>query len=212
MKRIVVFGASGGTGREVVEQAIEKGFEVTAVVRRRDTFALQHQRLKVVSGDVLQLSSFENEVAGNDAVISCLGTGGGLGATTLYSRGIENIMLAMRRGDVRRLLCISAGGVEATDEMGFLIRSMTRLVLQRILKNLYEDMSRMERALEASHLDWTTLRPARLTDRPKTENYRAVVNAHVKRPWTIGRADLAHYMLSILDDEKTFRAKIEIAY
>jgi len=212
MKKIIVFGASGGTGRAVVTQAIEKGLEVTAILRNPAALDLRHHHLKIVIGDVLQLSSFESEVAEKDAVISCIGSGKNLKPTSIYSKGIDNILQAMRINNVHRLVCISAGGVEATKEMGFFIRSLTHLVLQRILKNLYTDMLLMESTLERSSLDWTVLRPARLTDQPLTKKYRTGVRTHLKTPWCISRSDVAHYMLTIIDDPKTFHFKIEIAY
>jgi putative NADH-flavin reductase len=212
MQKIIVFGASGGTGRAVVKQAIENGFEVTAVLRNPEVSDFQHPRLKIVKGNVLVPSSFENEILGKDAVISCLGTGKNLKTTTVYSQGTENIINSMRKANVHRVLNVSAGGVEATKEMGFLIRSMTSLVLQRILKNLYADMLLMERALERSDLNWTILRPARLTDDPLTKKYRTAIDGHLRKPWSISRADVAHYLLAAVNEQKTFRSKVEIAY
>jgi putative NADH-flavin reductase len=212
MSKIIVFGATGGTGKILVAQALAKGFEVTAILRNPDSLDLQHHQLKIVKGDVLLPSSFANEITGKDAVISCLGNGKNLGPTTVYSKGIENILQAMRGRDVHRLLCISAGGVEATKEMGFFVRTITALVLQRILKNPYADMLLMEQELERSDLDWTILRPARLTDRPLTKKYRVAVRGHIRKPWSIGRADLSHYLLQVINDQQTFRSKPEISY
>ena len=95
MIKIIVFGATGATGREVVKQGLEKGNQITAIIRTRSEFDLQHEHLKVIKGDVLQMATFEEEIPGNDAVISCLGNGSSTKPTTVYSTGIKNIISAM---------------------------------------------------------------------------------------------------------------------
>jgi len=210
MKKILVFGATGGTGREVVQQALERGYEVTAVARNPSAFSIRHPFLYVVYGDVLDPSTLE--LAGMDAVISCLGTNGSLKPTTLYSEGVSHIMSAMERAGVRRLVCISAGALYTNKEMGLFIRFVAGAVLQRILRRLYKDMRIMEKMVERSNLDWTIVRPPRLTDRRLTRRYRIGVNRHLKRPFRIGRADLAHYMLDSIDAPETAGAKVEVAY
>jgi len=212
MKTIIVFGASGGTGTEVINQSLEKNFGVTAVLRNPDAFEIKHDHLHIVKGDVLQLASFEKEMAGKDAVISCIGTGSNLKPTKVYSLGIENILNAMSTGNVHRLICISAGALEATREMGFFIRLLTKQVLQKILKNIYTDMQSMEKILTESNVDYTIMRPARLTNKKRTGKYRIGINGHIKIPWTIGKADPSHFMLSIIGDAQTFKSIIEIAY
>lgn len=212
MKKIMVFGATGGTGREAAKQALEKGFEVTAVVRNPSGFDLQHEHLKVIKGDVLQSSTFENEIAGKDAVISCLGTGSGTKPTTLFSEGIKNIISAMNQAKVKRIVCISAGALETNKEMGFFARLLIKAVLQPILKNLFSDMRLMEAEIETSELDWTIVRPPRLKNKPLTGKYRIAVNSHVRRPSSLSRADLAQYILNSIDDARTYKAKVEISY
>jgi len=210
--KIIVFGATGGTGMAVVNQALERGWHVTAIVRRSPALNLDHSNLKIVCGDVMSLPSFIHEVKGKDAVVSCLGTGTSLKATTVYSQGMKNILCAMHDAEVSRIICISAGAIEATSEMGFFIRLLTRLVLQRILKNLYADMRLMEMYLSQSATDYTIMRPARLINNKTTRRYRAAINAHLKTPWTISKSDLAHAMLDAIDDTATSRSIIEIAY
>lgn len=212
MKKIIVFGATGGTGKEVVKQALEKGYEVTAVVRNPSRFDLQHQHLKIIKGDVLQTLTFEKEIAGKEAVVSCLGASSNTKPTTLYSEGIKNIISAMNKAKVKRIVCISAGALYTNEEMGFFIRLLTKIVLQRILKNLYSDMRLMEAEIENSQLDWTIVRPPMLKNKPLTGKYRIAVNSHVRRPFSISRADLAQYMLSSIENSQTYKAKVEIAY
>lgn len=189
MKKIIVFGATGGTGKEVAKQALDEGYEVTAVVRNPSGFDLKHQHLRIIKGDVLQPSTFEREIAGKEAVVSCLGASSNTKPTTLYSEGVKNIISAMNTAKVKRIVCISAGALDTNEEMGFFIRLLTKIVLQPILKNLYSDMRLMEAKIENSALDWTIVRPPMLKNKPLTGKYRTAVNSHIKRPFSISRAD-----------------------
>jgi len=209
---IIVFGATGGTGAAVVSRALEKGWHVTAIVRSPSALTVEHKNLKIVRGDVMDLSSFVNEIIGKDAVVSCLGTGTNLKSTTIYSEGIKNILSAMQDADVSRIICISAGAIEATNEMGFFIRTLTKLVLQRILKNLYADMRLMEKYLSDAPVNYTIMRPARLIDGNSKGRYRMGINAHLTTSWTISKSDLAEAMLNVIGDAPTHRSTIEIAY
>ena len=212
MKKIVVFGATGPTGREFVRQALDEGHELTAIVRVPTSFNLKHDKMKVIKGDVLECSSFKNEIRGKDAVISCLGSGGKTKPTIIYSKGIENILSMMGKSGIDRLICISAMGLSTNDQMGFLTKILVKFVAQKIYGEPYKDMRLMEKILENANLDWTILKPPALTNKAKTESYRLGINEHISRPFSISRADLAHFMLKSIDDPKTFRAKVEIAY
>ncbi|MEO7488193.1 MAG: SDR family oxidoreductase [Ferruginibacter sp.] len=211
MKKIIVFGATGGTGKEVVKQALEKGYEVTAIVRKPAAFDLQHPHLKIIKGDVLEPATFEKEIQGNGAVLSCLGTTS-TKFTTLYSEGIVNIISAMNKAGVKRLLCITALPLYLNDEMGFFLKAITKITLEPILKNPYNDMRLMETKVESSNLYWTIVRPPGLNKKPLTGKYRTAISSHISHPWSIARADLAHYMLSIIDNAETFKSKTEISY
>jgi putative NADH-flavin reductase len=212
MKQILLFGATGSTGREAVIQALKNGFAVTIIVRNPAKWDLRHPALAILKGDVMQPASFEKEMVGKAAVISCLGTGKDLKPTTLFSAGMENIISAMNKANVSRLICLSAGALHTTREMGFFIRLLAKVVIQNILKNLFADMRVMEKIVESSNLNWSIIRPPMLKDKPRTNNYRVAVGSHLTRPFSIGRADLAHYIVLIIDDRATFKSKIEIAY
>lgn len=212
MKKIIVFGATGGTGKEIVKQALEKGYEVTAIARNPSDLDFDHSHLKIIKGDVLQPFTFEKELQGKQVVISCLGTGQSTKPTMIYSEGIKNIFSAMNKTEVKRLICISAGALDANREMGFFISTLTKVVLQRILRNVYSDMRLMEKQVESSNVDWTIVRPAMLKNKSLTGEYRIAINAHIRRPFSISRADLAHYILSNIENSQTFRTKVEIAY
>lgn len=103
-------------------------------------------------------------------------------------------------------------GLSTNDKMSFLGKFLTKFVAQKLYKEPYKDMRLMEKILRKANLDWTIVRPPALTNKTKTEIYRLGINEHISRPFSISRPDLAHYMLSSIDDPKTFRTKVEISY
>jgi len=217
MKKIIVFGASGATGSAVVKQALEAGHKVTAVVRNPDGFAsagltsTYHPNLIISQGDVMQPASFAGAMSGQDVVISALGSRSAK-ATTLYSTGIKNIIASMQENKVKRIICFSASALYTNPKMGLLVRLITTLILQRILKGPYADLRLMETTVQQSQLDYTIIRPPRLTNKPMKGKYRDAVNEHLGKAFVIARADLAHYMLNHMEDSLTFRSIVEIAY
>ncbi len=205
--RLIIFGATGGIGHHVVEQALAAGHEVTAVARRPALITIRHERLKVVQGDVLEPVSFQQALAGQDAVVSAIGIAKDA-PTTLYSEGVAHIMDAMRAANVRRILCISASGLEPGP---WWQRWVARPILWRLLKYMYTDLVQMEDAVKASDLDWTILRPPRLTNGPHTGRYQFAVNKHLARCLLIPRADVADFILAPLTDQATYCGVVEVA-
>lgn len=212
MKKLIIFGATGATGKEVVKQSLEQGCEVTVIVRNTSAVQLGHPNLRIVQGDVLQPASFIKEITGKDAVISCLGIGSSTKPTVVYSQGIKNILTAMEHANITRLICISAGALYSNKNMGMVIQVLTRFVLQKIFRNLYADMRLMEKTLESTDIDWTILRPPMLKNSPLTKKFRVAIQCNIKHPFSISRADLAWYMVSIIEAAETNKTKIEIAY
>ena len=206
--KIVVFGATGGIGSQVVRQGLDVGHEITAVARHPSAMTLKHERLEVIQGDVLQLDTIRASIVGQDAVISALGVRN-LAPTTLYSEGVMNIMQAMKVSKVRRLLCISARGL---DPGPLWERLIAKPILWLILRNMYTNLVRMETALKMSNLDWTILRPPTLTNGPRTGRYQSAINQHLSRNFSIARADVADYMINHLNDKNTYCSVVELAY
>ena len=211
MKKIIVFGATGGTGKLVVEQALQAGYSVTVVVRNPAAFTIRHPQLEIIKGDVFQPHTFENAIKGKDAVISCLGIAKNE-PTTVYSEGIKNIMAAMQQADIQRIICISSVAIMVPPKSSFLLKFMTKNILQRQYKYIYADMLAMEQILAKSSLDWTIIRAPWLWNTPYTGKYRSTINEHLSNPFRISRADLAEYIVHHLADKKTFQAAIEISY
>jgi putative NADH-flavin reductase len=206
--KLIIFGATGGTGKQLIEQALAAGHEVTAVARRPSAVTVQHERLHVVRGDVTEPATFKQAMTGQDAALSALGVTT-RGPTTLYSAGIANIIRAMQGAGVRRLICFTATGLEPGPRLQ---RVIAKQVLWRVLKHSYTDLMRMEAEVKRSPVDWTIVRPPRLTNGPRSGKYQVVVNRHLNHGWRISRADLADYMLSQLDNRASYCATVEIAY
>ena len=158
---IAVFGATGTTGRFVVEEALERGHRVTALTRDSRRLGLDHERLTQVTGDVLDPAAVDRVVAGSDAVVSLLGAG--MRRTTLRTDGTRNIVRAMQRNGVRRLISQSIFGLgESAKKLPLHWRL---LVKPLILRNAYRDHEGQEAVVGGSDLDWTITRPVSLRDR-----------------------------------------------
>jgi putative NADH-flavin reductase len=213
--KVIVFGSTGGIGRQAVEQALEAGHTVTAVARRPEKLTLRHENLRVVRGDVLDAAAFEpggavaGAMQGQAAVISAIGVEK-REPTTLYSEGVMNIARAMRLAGVRRMLCISATGLKPGP---FFQRVIAGPILWAILRDMYTDLVRMEEFVKRSELDWTIVRPPRLTDGPRTGKYEVKINTTFHRGgWSLSRADTADFMVTHLADPATYCATVEVAY
>jgi putative NADH-flavin reductase len=205
--KIAVFGATGGTGREVVTQALDVGHYVTAVARNLAAIAIQHEHLRALQGDVLAPESLPQAVAGQDAVVFVVGAADRL-PTKIYSVGVMNVLLAMRDARVRRLICVSASGL---DPGVWIQKLIAKPLLWWLFRHGYTDMSHMEIIVKASDVDWTILRPPRLTNRERSGRYKVAVNEQLSDGWTISRADLADYIVKHLHDPATHRAVVELA-
>ena len=154
--KIVVFGSTGGTGREVVRQALEAGHTVTAVARNPSAVKIQAERLRVLQGDVLVPETLPAAVMDQDAVIFAVGVAD-RSPTKLYSAGVTNVLFAIRAAKVRRLICVSASGL---DPGVWIQKVVARPFLWWIFKYGYTDMSNMETVVKDSAMDWTILRSA----------------------------------------------------
>jgi putative NADH-flavin reductase len=185
------------------------GHTVTAIARRPSAIALRHERLVVVAGDVLEPATLAQPMLGQDAVVSVIGVAT-REPTQLYSAGVANIMQAMQTAGVRRLICISASGLDPGPRIQ---RWFAKPLLWRLLRNMYTDLLRMEAEIKRSDLNWTIIRPPMLTHKPRTGRYQVVVNEQfLHGGWTISRADVADYIVNHLDDSVLSRAMVEVAY
>lgn len=207
--RIAVFGATGGTGRHVVDQACQAGHEVRAVVRN-PTKLDKRPGLTVLEADVMDPVAIAPAIAGCDAVVSALGPHGARVPTSVSTDGTTSIVKAMRDADVQRLVVVSAAGI-VTDGDGPVTRFVVKPILQRALRHPFDDTRRMEVVVRESGLDWTIVRPPRLIDRPHTGRYRSSIDLNVRRGFQISRADLADALLHCLTQHETVGAAVSVA-
>jgi putative NADH-flavin reductase len=195
---LLVFGASGRTGREVVAEALARGLGVTAFVRNPQSLS-PAPCLSVVQGDVLEPGAVEGVVEGADAVICCLGCSKRSPAN-LCSQVTANIVQAMLRHDVERLICQS-GAMIGHPHLGQFYRLLKRLPAVR---RQLEDRQLQEKIVEESGLNWTLVRPPRLLDGPATGRYRWGEHLPVGLGAAIRRKDLAAFMLDRLEDPQSY--------
>jgi putative NADH-flavin reductase len=215
IRKIAIFGANGATGRILTQQAIDRGYAVTALTRHPEAFPFQHERLQVMRGDVFDLPSVEQAVAGQDAVLSTLGVPFTRKPITVYSEGIAHIVQAMNRYGVRRLVCVSSS---ATDPQirylssggGFIFEKVLKpIIINTIGRTTYTDMERMEMLVMASKLDWVIVRPSGLFETPSVTDYQ-MAEAHIREKFT-SRADLAACMLQQLTTDQYLHKAMAVA-
>lgn len=209
--KLVIFGATGGTGQALLEQALDLGYDVTAAVRTPAKVTLKHDRLHVTQADVTDAEAVSSAVRGQEAVLSALGVSDFrpfAKATSVYSGGTRTILDAMKSADVRRFIGVTSAGVNNDPNEPLLYR----LLLKPLLRGPYRDMQRMEEDVKASGLEWTLVRPVRLTDGPRTGRYRVTPENRPKGGRTISRSDIADFMLAALDQSDYLNRAVVVAY
>ncbi|HKD89880.1 MAG TPA: NAD(P)H-binding protein [Streptosporangiaceae bacterium] len=213
--RLTIFGATGGTGICLVEQALAAGHDVTAVVRDPARLTVSTPspalaaRLQVVTADVMDPAAIVPAVAGADAVLTAIGPRGA-GVTTVSQDSVRSIIAAMQKAGALRLLTVS-GSIVADEGESPYLRLIKPLVRRTFLRHVCADMRAAEAEIEASEMDWTIMRPPRLTAGPVTGRYRTSIDSGLPRSLTVSRADLAAYMLAAIADPATLRTHIAIA-
>jgi putative NADH-flavin reductase len=219
--KLTIFAATGGIGRQVLDQAVAAGHDVIAVVRNP----------KKLPGDVRTVmadlaapdpAALEFAVDGADAVLSGLGPRSNAEAG-IVSRGTRAIVQAVQATDVRRIVVVSAAPIGTVPSLGrpnppkhdpgdgFFMRNLFGPLVKVALRKHYADLAMMEDVLRDSGLDWTIVRPPRLTDKPLTGTYRTAYRQNLRGGTLVSRADVAHYMLRALELPETIKQTIGIA-
>jgi putative NADH-flavin reductase len=207
--KIVLFGATGRTGRQVLDQAIQAGHEVTAVVRD-PTSLPQQAHLSVVVADVMKPDAIGPHLAGQDAVVTAIGPRRPTKPTTVQADSTASIIAAMHGDGTRRLVAVSNSGILDTGD-GPVTRYLAKPILRRVFRHTWGDMRRMEALVRASDLDWTILRPPMLTDGRRTGSYRTANESAVRGGIRLSRADLADGILRALAEPKFIGAAVALA-
>jgi putative NADH-flavin reductase len=193
--RLAIFGGTGGTGVELTRQALERGHNVRALVRNPNRMPLVNPNLRLVLGNVLDAESVTKTLLGSDAALSCLGSRNLLRSTQVVSAGTRQIVSILRRHGMRRLVVESAFGA---GESLALAGPLEKLIFATLLRAPYQDKNLMEPEIRTSGLEWTILRPTRLTDGPLTGHY--TVSAARPMSSRVSRADVAAAMLRAVEE------------
>ena len=202
--KLIIFGASGQTGRELAKQALANQHVVTAFVRNPAEFEIKHDNLRVVKGDITDYAQVERAITGSEVVVSTLGPRTLLRRIPALVTGIQNIVQAMEKAGVRRLVYTSALGVgDSAPDQNAVFRY---LILPVLLGRDYADHETNETTIRKSNLDWIIVRPARLINRARTGQYQVDLRLSGTFPFgRIGRADVAEFILEQVENPTFLR-------
>ena len=191
--KILVLGATGGTGRLIVSLALARGHQVTALVRSPEKVS-DLKGAKLVVGDARDEGALREALKGQDAVISALGTPASpFREVTLLSASTSALVHAMKLEHVPRLVCIT--GIGAGDSAGHGGFLFDRLIFPLLLRRVYDDKNRQEAILADSGLNWVVVRPSILNDKPGREMVRALTDLSGFHGGSISRQDVASFVL-----------------
>ena len=196
--QLLILGATGPTGRNLLDQALDAGHVVTALVRNASKLTIEHQRLAAVIGDATDLEILKTAVRGKDAVLSALGAGNSLNSD-IASRAVAALIPAMRAQAVGRLIFLSAFGVGESFRQASL---MQKLFYKTLLRRIFADKAKADAMLRGSDLRWTLVYPTLLTNGPRTGRYRAGERLALSGITKISRADVAEFMLAQLGTDE----------
>lgn len=205
--KLLIFGATGDTGRELIKQALAQGHTVTGFSRHANNLTADYPTIQTIEGDVTDKTTVEKAVQGQDAVLSALGSSS-LKRSPALTEGVRNIVEAMEQYTVRRLVYQSSLGVgESRKQVSFLVRY---IIIPLVLRNAIADHEDKERIIKQSNLDWVIVRPAGLTNDPHTGKYRSgeTIDFGAK----IARADVADFMLKQVTDDACLKKTPGVSY
>lgn len=202
--KVLIIGATGGTGRQLVTQALELGYTVTALVRDPSRLPVDHPRLTILQGNVLDQRSVDTAMRGQEAVLSALGHKRFLGPTRILSAGTANILRAMISNGVSRLVCETALGIG--DSAGRMGLWYTLFVVPVILPFYFWDKAQQERLVARAGVDWVLVRPGVLTNGAGRGRVRhgGGLGSYLFTV-RVARADVADFMLRQLDSDEYLR-------
>lgn len=204
--RILVVGATGGLGREVVAESLARGHHTAALVRDPSRVALP-EGVETAQGDVLDRVSLGSAVAGRDAVICALGTPSPRQASTLLGRGSENLVYAMEEAGVRRLACVTLLGLGSSRANCSLVY---REVILRVLTPMVPDKEAQERVVRGSDLDWVLIRPPRFVSGRPRGALKVIREGEPGRLGHVVRADLARFVVGCAAEDGYVREVVAV--
>jgi len=199
--KLFVIGATGRTGREIVEQALARGHHVTAFVRSPESITLKNERLTVIKGNAMDENELFNAMQNHEAVLSALGPRKPFKPSSLLHDSALATTRAMNRSGVKRLVVLSAAAH---------FPGIPNRIVSLILRDHMRDSRAMEEIVQTSGLDWTIARPPRLTEEDDT-TYRSREGAAPKMGFSLSRKAVAAFMLDAIEQEKHFHKIVGIA-
>jgi len=206
--QVIIFGATGSLGSQVVNEALAKGYSVKAFMRNADKLkTIENAQLQIIQGNVLNLEDVQNAVKGTEAVLCCLGDGA---KGTVRAMGTQNIVKAMEHLGVNRLICQTTLGLgDSWHNLNFFWKY---IMFGFLLKKAFNDHKLQEGHIYQSNLDFTIVRPSAFTNEPQTQNFKVGFDAHTKNlRLKISRADVAYFMVEHLSTEKFIKKTISIS-
>ncbi len=197
--RILVLGATGGTGRLIVDQALARGYDVTALVRSPEK-ASSLKGVRLVVGDARDEFALRQALEGRDAVVSALGTPASpFSEVRLLSTATRLLVNAMRIERIPRLVCIT--GIGAGDSAGHGGFLFDNLIFPLFLRKVYADKDRQEAIVRGSGLEWVLVRPSILNSKPSRDTIRTLTDLSSFHGGTISRSDVARFVLDQVRDD-----------
>ena len=208
--KIVIFGASGRTGQHLISQALEQDHDVTAFARTPGKIQMNHNRLQIIQGDIHDLDAVDQAVEGQDAVMCALGVNKGDPVTALAD-GTRNIIQAMKKHRVRRILNVSAAGFSG-ERADFLIGKILFWFFNRYLTKLFASMKKQHEVIEESGLDWIAVRPFLLDEGSRKGGCRIALEGIPSGGYRINTGDVADFMLKNLEGDEYLSKAPALAY
>jgi len=206
--KLLLLGATGRTGRQLLSQGLELDYVITALVRNTDGVALEHERMRTVTGDATDGAAMDEALDGQDAVVCALGPTSptSLLRCALMQETSRALVPSMKRHAVNRLVLLSALGVGASAAHA---PPLLRIAFQTLLRQVGKDKAAAEEFIRSTDIDWTVVYPPSLTDGPRTGSYRSGEALELNGLPRISRGDVAEFMLAQLE-QATYSRKIAI--
>lgn len=204
--RMIVFGATGQTGQRFIEMALRNGHHMTAFVRNPDKMRTRHEHLNIITGSIFNQHDVDAAMQGQEAVISCLG-GDANKKTTIITDMMIQIVDSMKRNQVKRIATIATAGIHE-EIPGFI----TQLIIHLLFKHVIHDHRGAAEYIMSSDMDYTIARPLSLTDGELTTTYRTALSGIPKAGRQISRNDVAHFLLTSVENHRHIKASVGLAY
>ena len=206
--KLIVFGATGTVGIQLSKQALQQGYDVTAFTRSPEKLnSLPQTNLKIFKGDILNPKDAEDALQNHDAVLCALGDGN---KGKIRAAGTKNIITAMQRQGIRRLICQTTMGLgESQGNLNFFWK---HIMFGLLLKKAFNDHHLQEQYMLDSNLDYTIVRPSAFTNGTVTRNYKIGFDGTYKKlTLKISRADVADFMLQQLVNNEYIKSAVSIS-